>query len=316
MMKHQCSRCTFEFNAEFQQCPRCGQSVTANTKRAAQENKTPAAPSTKRDRGRSGPPPPPAGESPISGSRIAMVLILSIVGVFLIAVFSGDNTSSNRAPTRSRPPAPPAVVTTQYHVVAEMLNIRSGTTTESAVLYQAKKWDTLEVLGINDGWAEIRRSGGAKAFASARYLAKENGRQAQAQDCIDNAGRTPSNGEIFGRRLRSGGFHEFRLKGGSSATVVKMKNRAGDDVLSFFVAPNRSVLIKDIPDGDYLVYFASGGTWSRSCGKFMRDMQVTRDPNPVRLTGNNQGQYYTFGYELTEQVGGNFRPTDVSNDSF
>ena len=36
----------------------------------------------------------------------------------------------------------------------------------------------------------------------------------------------------------------------------------------------------------------------------------------VLLTGNAQGQYYAFGYELTQQVGGNFQPANVGNDTF
>ena len=318
-MKVSCDRCEFDYDSGLGHCPRCGKSVSPDAK--------PAKTQSRQDEPRINRPKPTVRPRPTAQSRPpkkdrslhgATKALITVFAIFMIMGIIGavlDSSGESPGSYTYTPKPKPKPQTTDFYVSADVLNVRSAPTTDSTVLSQASKWDTLKVKKVEGAWATIRRRDGSTAYVAANYLKPGSGVSAKARYCVDYAGPTPANGEILARSL-SDGFHHLNVTGGPQPTVVKLKDAYDRDVLSFYVAPRSVARITNIPDGSYTFYFANGRTWSRSCNTFVPRMHVSKDPQIRRFTGNSYGMYSETQYQLVEKVGGNLSTAQVSASEF
>ena len=153
----------------------------------------------------------------------------------------------------------------------------------------------------------------ALAAAQAEVAAEE----ARLAACRLDMGTPPASGEVLVRDLDAGG-HTVKVNGGGEDGLVKLR-QDGRTVLAFYVRADESGGVDDLPDGTYQVLFAHGTEFSRGCGEFLRDMQVSADPEPLVMAMIPEGDDSYFAimeYTLTRQAGGNFEPEALDAADF
>ncbi len=96
---------------------------------------------------------------------------------------------------------------------------------------------------------------------------------------------------------------------GNSAYFVKLKNRAGDDILAFYVRANATVTV-GVPAEYFYVYFASGDTWYGLEHYFGANTAYAKDDEIC-----NFGKY-SYEYTLYPVNDGNFSETPVNKSEF
>ena len=102
--------------------------------------------------------------------------------VALIAIISCSAPPPPEAAPESVAPAPPAVVKQAVakeeeekvirtvRVTASALNVRAEPSTDAAILTQAKRGQTFELLRENDAWVKVRLASGETGWVAARFV--------------------------------------------------------------------------------------------------------------------------------------------------
>ncbi len=119
----------------------------------------------------------------------------------------------------------------------------------------------------------------------------------------------PENGEVFiGENLyRYSGL--TILSSSAQSYYIKMKDRDGVDVFSFFVRAGETVTI-DVPGGYYQVFFACGNDWYGTEYLFGNETAYSKDDEILDFSN------YTWQYTLYPVTNGNFQETEISADEF
>ena len=99
--------------------------------------------------------------------------------------------------------------------------------------------------------------------------------------------------------------------------VVKLRSLAGRTVLSFYVAAGSEVTIDKVPEGTFVIEFATGREFSPSCGYFLSDMESRRFVNTETFETQRQGDHrYTSVLKITlNPVVGGTAHTTVTDDT-
>ena len=165
-----------------------------------------------------------------------------------------------------------------HHVIASIIKLRSGPGTEYGVVAKLKKYQDVYITGnAVNGWLPVaaRNNNG---YVEETVVKPGSGKQARRAYCQPIAGKPPANGEIIQGKTNGKNIIEID-NGRDHDGYVKLKGRLGRTNLAVFVKRGTKVKIKDVPDGSYLIMFATGVEFSRGCGNFMdiRDVMAFDD---------------------------------------
>lgn len=200
--------------------------------------------------------------------------------------------------------------------------MRAGPGTQHPVVQELPRFTTVQVLELSSdfNWVRVRTATGLVGYVNLRYLARGAGaatpQQVSADTCGDAGIYVPNNAVLVGA---SRGPHILRIRNGSQRDAfVVARNSFGRPVAGFYVA-SASVAEVHLPDGVYVISFATGDRFSRSCLRFMSDMDAQRFPGTETLQTTRQGNYEYYSeleFTLHNVIGGNIRPRDMPIDDF
>lgn len=215
-----------------------------------------------------------------SGTFFAQLAPLAVLPValtaLLLTVFTqpaqpiGQSTSGEIAVD---PPAAGAV----RHVAVDALKLRTAPVEGAPVLTLLDRFTSLTVIGVSADrdWANVRTPTGSEGFVPVRSLYGGSNELARREWCGEHQGSPPKAGEVLLRR--ASGEHQLLLHNSLRRdAVVKLKTQSGYTMASVFVPGAYGLDVTGIPDGTYLVEYATGTHYSRGCGVFVDDMRSWR----------------------------------------
>jgi hypothetical protein len=126
------------------------------------------------------------------------------------------------------------------------------------------------------------------------------------------------NGMVL-REIRVGPHTLKTTNGLSSDAVVKVREMSGSTVLSFYVAAGGEVAINRVPEGTFIIEFATGHDFSPVCGYFLSNMSSRRFVNAETFKTQSQGNHrYTSVLEITLNpvVGGTAHTVSTDDSTF
>jgi hypothetical protein len=136
--------------------------------------------------------------------------------------------------------------------------------------------------------------------------------------CFPSGPVSLTNGTVL-RQVRVGPHTLKTTNGLSSDAVVKVREIAGSTVLSFYVTAGGDVTINRVPEGTFIIEFATGRDFSPACGYFLENMSSQRFVNPESFETQVEGnQRYTSVLEITLNpvVGGTARTVNTDDSIF
>ena len=133
-----------------------------------------------------------------------------------------------------------------------------------------------------NGMLEVLVNDSGNGFISADHLTAGNAVAAHRAYCGYNAGLAPFDGEVLDRRGTGGGTLEVQNRAVQPA-VVKLRDEAGQVVVSVFLSPNGHAELDGLPEGTYHPDFAIGELWSRACDVFAAGMRARRMDTALRI---------------------------------
>lgn len=173
----------------------------------------------------------------------------------------------------------PATIGEIRHVAVGELKVRQEPAENAPVLTLLDRFATITVEAApgDRQWTQVRTPSGVSGWVPSRALYVGNGKTIKSEWCAENRGATPDSAEVLVRRAT--GDHRMLIHNdGRHDAVVKLKTHSGSTVVSYFVPATYHVGVNGIPEGTYLIEFATGDKWSRGCGLFVDGMQTARLP--------------------------------------
>jgi len=156
----------------------------------------------------------------------------------------------------------------------------------------------------DDGMAEIRIGGGARAFVEATRLMAGDAKAARNAACLFNAGAPPRGGSMLVRP--SGGEVRVVVENREERPAVfKLRDARDAVVAAVYVTMRGQAVIENLPAGQYRAEFAMGDLWSGQCGRFMAGMRAQRLPVAQEFTG-----------PARFAISGTTSAEDISDDAF
>jgi hypothetical protein len=133
------------------------------------------------------------------------------------------------------------------------------------------------------------------------------------------AGARPVNGKVFVNRVK-GGLGHLTVENGNERDAFVALARASDPsttVLSFYVRSDKSVTIKRIKNGTYVLYFSLGSGWDASSRSFIDDAAYRRMDDELRYTTTrvSGGTRFTIFRVTLHPVPGGSVPIDFIDES-
>lgn len=207
------------------------------------------------------------------------------------------------------------------HVAVEDLKVRTAPQDGAPVLTLLDRFATVEVTGSGDDpeWAEIRTAAGVSGYVQTRALYAGSGSRFKTEWCAANRGTPPQAGEVLTRRV-SGDNRLLVHNDGRLDGLVKLKTLTGNTVMAFYVPATYHIAAMGIPEGTYLLEFATGTHYSRGCGIFLADMQAAMLPVTLTFRYISPTANRTLAripeISLTAVAGAPFEPQPLDADRF
>lgn len=136
--------------------------------------------------------------------------------------------------------------------------------------------------------------------------------------CLPSGPVNLSTGDIF-RQVRQGPHRLDVTNELSSDAVVKLRDYMGHTVLSFYVEARDKGMVDMVPEGTFLIEFATGREYSPVCGYFLADMTSYRFAEKASFEVHTDGiNRYRAVLELTlgRGAGGNMGQVNLDNATF
>lgn len=176
----------------------------------------------------------------------------------------------------------PAEVGEIRHVAVTELKVRQAPGDTAPVVALLDRFATATVVAAPEDaqWTKVRTPAGILGWVPSRALYVGTGGAMKLEWCAENQGPRPGAGEALSRR--ASGDHRLMIHNdGRKDAVVKLKTQSGSTVVSYFIPATFNMVVTGIPEGTYLIEFATGSAWSRACGLFVDDMTALRMPYTV-----------------------------------
>jgi hypothetical protein len=150
-----------------------------------------------------------------------------------------------------------------------------------------------------EGYERVVTSRGTVGFIAKSSIIYGDGMADLRGRCFPSGPVSLTNGMVL-RQIRVGPHTLKTTNGLSSDAVVKIRETAGSTVLSFYVAAGREVTINRVPEGTFIIEFATGRDFSPVCGYFLGNMSSRRFVNAESFETQVQGNHrYTSVLEIT-----------------
>lgn len=252
--------------------------------------------------------PPTMVEPPMRRPRLSDVPVPAWIIIGLIVAVSGYQvfdrlTTSSAAPTVMRPmtpsappaagqrePPPPRPSRPERLVGAPNHYATPGTgpitiwraeaeTNRLIPTGQLQPFTPVQALRLfrQAGMIEIRVNETTNGLVAAARLTPGNEVAAQRAFCVFHAGPAPRNAEMIDLRTQGNEAIVVQNREASPA-VVKLRDRSGHLVASFFVGPGEEARVDGLPVGEVRPDFAFGEVWSKPCSGFAVGMRAWRMP--------------------------------------
>ena len=275
--------------------------------------------------GPTGPSSPRRGALPwVSGALVVICAIL------LVSTYSGNSTEHASRPLANKsravspdfsaqPVQPTKVPAVTKHVTIDSLNVRSGPGTSFEPIGRLRKYDTVTLLSSDSsGWGRVQIPNGKTGYVAVSYLGSGSGASAREEWCRQNAGQRPRNGEIL--KLAYRGPHSLTVRNApGDDAVVKLKDRNDRTVVAMYVGSGQTATTDSVPEGSFRIVYASGAEYSRACGYFLEDLEVSKAETSASFRTTEDAIYrYTAANELTlyRVNDGNLHTEQASLDEF
>ncbi len=171
---------------------------------------------------------------------------------------------------------PPAIGELR-HVALDSLKLRVEPKEGAPVLTLLDRFAMVTVVAPTDDkeWVKIRTQAGSEGFVPVLSLYGGSNELARHEWCGQHLGAKLQAGDVFLRR--ASGDHQVLLHNGLRRdAVVKFKTTSGYTVAAIFVPATHHLGITGLPDGTYMIEYATGKKFSRSCSLFVDDMEQYR----------------------------------------
>ena len=166
--------------------------------------------------------------------------------------------------------ADPPVVGELRHVAVDALKLRVQPKDGAPVLTLLDRFAMVTVVAPTDNkdWVEVRAANGYDGFVPIFSLYGGSSELARREWCGQHLGGKLQAGEVLMRRAT--GDHEVLVHNGlRHDAVVKFKTTAGYTVATVFIPATYRLGVTGLPDGTYMIEFATGSQFSRSCSLFV-----------------------------------------------
>jgi hypothetical protein len=168
--------------------------------------------------------------------------------------------------------------------------------------------------------AEARRRGGTAPRVISRIAPDVNRPSfTPAQNC----GRQFATGDLVGHRAAAfgDGPHKLSIKNDVGyPVVIKISDEHDATLARFWVGSGQSGMLQGIPDGSYVVRYASDPILATDCESVLWAREAEKFPGPERMaitTEPNGDQYSAIlEYTLYTVPGGNVQPAGISLPEF
>lgn len=178
----------------------------------------------------------------------------------------------------------------------------------------------VSVAGVVTSEADARRRGGSRTARPkiSRSFYKSKPTYAPSQVCQ----RRFVNGDIVGHgALLRDGPHEIRVKNDASGPVlVKVSDDKDVTFAQFYVERAAAATLSGIPDGDYVVRYASDPVLKPDCETLLDASSADKFPGPkqMAITTDSAGNRYSaiLEYTLYQVANGNVQPQAISLPEF
>lgn len=205
-----------------------------------------------------------------------------------------------------------------YHVAASIVKLRSGPGPEYGVISRLKKYQDAYITGnAVNGWLPVTARNN-EGYVEETLVKPGSGKKARRALCQPIAGKPPANGEII--RGKTNGKNILEIDNGlADDAYVKLKGRLGRTILAMVVKGETKVEVKDVPDGSYLIMFATGIDFSRGCGNFLdiTDIMAFDDRSVLKSeTDENATRWTKFAVTLHQVAGGEATAREIDLADF
>ena len=163
------------------------------------------------------------------------------------------------------------------HVAVDALKLRIDPKEGAPVLTLLDRFALVTVaapVGDKD-WVKIRTAAGIEGYVPILSLYGGSSELARHAWCSQHMGGKPQAGEVILRR--ASGDHQVLVHNGlRHDAVVKFKTTSGYTVASIYVPATYRLGMMGLPDGTYVVEYATGNQFSRSCSLFVDSTEQYR----------------------------------------
>jgi hypothetical protein len=169
-----------------------------------------------------------------------------------------------------------------------------------------------------EGYERVVTSRGTVGFILKSSIIYGDGMADLRGRCFPFGPAPLTNGTVL-RQSRVGPHTLKTTNGLSSDAVVKLREMTGSTVLSFYVAAGREVTISRVPEGTFIIEFATGRDFSPVCGYFLSNMSSRRFVNAESFEMQTRANSrYTSVLEITLNpvVGGTARTVSTDDSTF
>ena len=163
------------------------------------------------------------------------------------------------------------------HVALDALKLRVQPKDGAPVLTLLDRFAMVTVVAPAEDkeWVRIRTGAGAEGYVPILSLYGGSSELARHEWCTQHMGAKLQAGEVLLRR--ASGEHEVLVHNGlRHDAVVKFKTTSGYTVATVFVPATYRLGVTGLPDGTYLIEYATGNQFSRACSLFVDSKEQYR----------------------------------------
>jgi hypothetical protein len=208
--------------------------------------------------------------------------------------------------------------------LAHVAEIRSGVLAEprpgTSILATVRPFEDFHVLAGwgAEGYERVITGHGIVGYISKNSITYGDGMADLRGRCFPSGPVYLSNRMIF--RQTGTGPHELTtINGLSSDAVVKLRDSAKHTVLSFYVKAHDEATIDTVPEGTFVIEFATGQEFSPVCGYFLSNMATQRYVEAAifktQIQGNDQ-YARAITITLNPVVGGTAKTVSTDDSTF
>ena len=156
------------------------------------------------------------------------------------------------------------------HVAVDALKLRVQPRDSAPVLTLLDRFAMVTIIApaSDREWIQVRTANGSEGFVPILSLFGGSTELARHEWCSQHVGGKLQAGEVLLRR--ASGDHDVLIHNGlRHDAVVKFKTPAGFTMASVFVPATYRLGVTGVPDGSYLIEYATGTQYSRPCSLFV-----------------------------------------------